>query len=67
MIRQFSDAYFSLARDQKSENNQYLTFDETVTVNLDGKVYRSRAGYPITHPLTPRLTHPLSFRDRGWE
>ena len=40
VIRQFSDEYFDLARNQKSEFNQYLTFDEPVTVNLDNKVYR---------------------------
>jgi len=40
VVRQFSDEFFNLARVQKSEMNQYLTFDETVTVNLDGRVYR---------------------------
>ena len=40
VIRQFSDEFFALARGQKSELNQYLAFDEPVTVNLDGKVYR---------------------------
>ncbi len=40
VIRQFSDEFFALARGQKSELNQYLTFEEPVTVNLDGKVYR---------------------------
>ena len=40
VIRQFSDEFFELARTQKAEMNQYLTFDEPVTVNLDAKVYR---------------------------
>lgn len=38
-IEQFSDAYFDLARKQDAERNQYLTFEEPVTVNLDGQVY----------------------------
>ncbi|HWE36813.1 MAG TPA: VIT domain-containing protein [Isosphaeraceae bacterium] len=37
---QFSDAYFRLARDQAADQNQYLTFDEPVTVKLAGKVYK---------------------------
>jgi Ca-activated chloride channel family protein len=40
VIEQFSDAYFGLARKQSAEVNQYLTFDEPVTVNLDGMVYK---------------------------
>ena len=40
VIEQFSDDYFKLARSQVAEMNQYLTFDEPVTVNLGGKVYR---------------------------
>jgi Ca-activated chloride channel homolog len=40
VIEQFSDAYFALARKQSAETNQYLTFEEPVTVNLDGKIYR---------------------------
>ena len=40
VIRQFSDEFFKLAAGQKSEMNQYLTFEEPVTVELDGKVYR---------------------------
>jgi Ca-activated chloride channel family protein len=39
-IEQFSDEFFRLARDQKAEFNQYLTFHEPVTVKLEGKVYR---------------------------
>ncbi|QEH37745.1 von Willebrand factor type A domain protein [Aquisphaera giovannonii] len=39
-IRQFSDEFFALARSQSAEVNQYLTFGEPVTVNLDGTVYR---------------------------
>jgi Ca-activated chloride channel family protein len=40
VIKQFSDAFFELARNQAAEMNQYLTFDEPVTVRLNGKVYR---------------------------
>ena len=40
VLTQLSDEYFSLARRQKSGNNQYLCLDEPVTVKLDGKVYR---------------------------
>lgn len=39
-IEQFSDKFFELARSQSAAQNQYLTFDEAITVNLDGKVYR---------------------------
>ena len=40
VVHQFSDAYFKLARGQTSELNQYLTFDEPVTVRLGSQVYR---------------------------
>jgi Ca-activated chloride channel family protein len=40
VIRQFSDDHFRLARSQKAELNQYLTFDEPVTVELGGQVYK---------------------------
>jgi Ca-activated chloride channel family protein len=40
VIKQFSDDFFQLARAQKTELNQYLTFDQPVTVELDGAVYR---------------------------
>ncbi len=46
VIRQFSDAFFTLAREQKAEMNRYLTFDETVTVKLDGQVYRFEQAAP---------------------
>ena len=39
-IRQFSDEFFSLARSQSAELNQYLTFTEPVTLKLAGTVYR---------------------------
>jgi Ca-activated chloride channel family protein len=39
-IVQFSDAYFQLAESQEPEFNQYLSFNEPVTVSLKGKVYR---------------------------
>jgi len=40
VIRQFSDELFELARSQSADWNQYLTFDEPVTVKLHGEVYR---------------------------
>ena len=40
VIEQFSPAYFDLARGQSAEMNQYLTFEEPVTVELGGKVYK---------------------------
>jgi len=40
VIEQFSPAYFDLARNQTPEMNQYLSFEESVTVNINGKVYR---------------------------
>jgi Ca-activated chloride channel family protein len=40
VVVQFSDEYFKLARTQSAEMNQYLTFDEPVTVDLGGQVYR---------------------------
>lgn len=44
-IEQFSDGYFELARKQSADLNQYLTFEEPVTVNLAGQVYKiNRAG-----------------------
>ena len=39
-IEQFSDAYFELARGQTAERNQFLTFEEPVTVVLGAKAYR---------------------------
>ena len=39
-LAQFSDDFFKLARGQSAEMNQYLTFDDAVMVNLDGKTYR---------------------------
>jgi Ca-activated chloride channel family protein len=41
VIKQFSDAYFNLARDSRDDElNQYLTFEEPVTVKVDDHVYR---------------------------
>jgi Ca-activated chloride channel family protein len=40
VVDQFSDAFFRLARSQASDFNQYLTFDEPVTVRLADGVYR---------------------------
>ena len=39
-IEQFSDAFFDLCRSQSAELNQYLTFEEECTVELDSRVYR---------------------------
>jgi Ca-activated chloride channel family protein len=38
-IRQYSDAWFELARSQSAERNQYLALEEDVTVELGGQVY----------------------------
>ena len=46
VVRQFSDEFFKLVREQKSELNQYLTFTEPVVLNLDGKVYRIEVATP---------------------
>ena len=40
VIEQFSEEFFKLARDQSADQNQYLTFEEPVTVLIAGKVYR---------------------------
>ncbi len=40
VVEQFSDEFFKLARSQSAEQNQYFTFEEPVTVRIDGKVYR---------------------------
>ncbi len=40
VVEQFSDEFFKLARTQSAEQNQYFTFEEPVTVRIDGKVYR---------------------------
>ena len=40
VVEQFSEAFFQLARGQSAEQNQYFTFEEPVTVRIDGKVYR---------------------------
>ena len=40
VLEQFSDDFFQLARGQSAEQNQYLTFEEPVTVLIDGQVYR---------------------------
>jgi Ca-activated chloride channel family protein len=39
-VEQFSEEYFKLAKAQTAELNQYLTFEEPVTVLLDGRVYQ---------------------------
>ncbi|HEY2158405.1 MAG TPA: hypothetical protein VGH33_22435, partial [Isosphaeraceae bacterium] len=40
VVEQFSDEFFRIARSQTPEMNQYMAFDEPVTVNLGGQVYR---------------------------
>ena len=40
VIEQFSEKYFELARNQTQELNQYLTFEEPVTVNLGSVTYK---------------------------
>jgi Ca-activated chloride channel family protein len=39
-IEQFSERFFELARSQSATQNQYFTFDDAITVNIDGRVYR---------------------------
>ena len=39
-LEQFSDGYFELARKQTAELNQYLTFEEPVTVNLGSQTFK---------------------------
>ena len=39
-LEQFSDGFFKLARDQGAEQNQYLSFDEPVTVLIAGCAYK---------------------------
>jgi Ca-activated chloride channel family protein len=39
-VEQFTDAYFRLAEKQRTAENQYLTFNEPVTVKLDGQTYK---------------------------
>jgi len=38
-VKQFSDHYFRLARNQGRTLAQYMAFDEPVLVNLEGKAY----------------------------
>jgi Ca-activated chloride channel family protein len=40
VVAQFSDDYFRLAASQNADLNRYLTFEEPVIVELDGKVYK---------------------------
>ncbi|MGE3821207.1 MAG: VIT domain-containing protein [Isosphaeraceae bacterium] len=40
VIKQFSDDFFRLASQPNADWNRYLTFEEPVTVKLDGQVYR---------------------------
>jgi acetyl-CoA carboxylase carboxyltransferase component len=38
-VKQFSDAYFALARQHGRTLSQYMVFDEPVVVNLAGQAY----------------------------
>jgi len=40
ILEQFSDEFFRLARGQSADQNQYLTFEEPVTVKIGDKVYK---------------------------
>jgi Ca-activated chloride channel family protein len=42
-IEQFSDRFFELSRNQTAAQNQYFTFEDAITVKIDGKVYRIEA------------------------
>ena len=39
-VEQFGDAFFKLAAQQTADQNQFLAFDEPVTVRIAGQVYR---------------------------
>ncbi|MFA7235667.1 MAG: VIT domain-containing protein [Phycisphaeraceae bacterium] len=43
VVKQFSDEYFELAKNVRADEAQYLTFRETVTVQLNGQWYRIEA------------------------
>lgn len=43
VVKQFSDEYFELAKNVRGDEAQYLTFRETVTVQLNGQWYRIEA------------------------
>jgi Ca-activated chloride channel homolog len=40
VLEQFSDEFFKVARNQSAEQNQYFSFEEPVTVAIEGRVYR---------------------------
>ncbi|MHB1155399.1 MAG: VIT domain-containing protein [Phycisphaerales bacterium] len=40
VVKQFSDEYFELTKNVRADEAQYLTFRETVTVQLNGQWYR---------------------------
>jgi Ca-activated chloride channel family protein len=40
VVEQFSDEFFEIVRQQKAEDNQYFTFDEPVTLAVNGKLLR---------------------------
>ena len=46
VIEQFGDKFFQLAANQTAEQNQYLAFDEPVTVRIADQVYRIEPAKP---------------------
>jgi Ca-activated chloride channel family protein len=40
VLEQFSDEFFKVARAQSADQNQYFSFEEPVTVAIEGRVYR---------------------------
>lgn len=40
VVEQFGDAFFDLVRSLPASSNRYLSFDDAVTVELDGKIYQ---------------------------
>jgi Ca-activated chloride channel family protein len=42
-VEQFGARFFEIARSQSADKNQFFTFDDSITVKIDGKVYRIEA------------------------
>ena len=39
-VKQFSDEYFKLIDENGSDLSRYLVFEESITINFKGKLYR---------------------------
>ena len=64
VIEQFSDLYFELAKKQSAELNQYLSFEEPVTVNLGGTIYRIERPEDAVNSAVSRVSGGV-FARRG--